>query len=421
MRRPVPAPTVVSEGGCPAQITADPKNEHVIDNTLNIKHESEVATLNIKLRTNTPSNDDPLAATASEHIREMLGHAVRLTEGDLPENLPRLRKLLDDISDQADAWVLARINDDEPGETLAETPATPPAQCSLLSRPGGDPVDEFLLIPFGEVRVDRAVSGTDFVFDRRHAESAKEWFEQMSRKLAIDYEHQSFERYNTRSDGLRPAAGWISRLDIREDGLWAGGVVWTERAKNLLRSGEYRYFSPVIYWTDEDYTDLAALGPVALTNDPAMRGVRPLIAARSNLDEASAPSGDQAVELREEIETLNGEIELLRRQLEAQEADAFIESGMRLGKIVDSASMDWRADYMRNPEGAAAKLERAPVILPPGRVMKLDARGEPARLSKTDAREAQRDPHGVDPEDLAAYDRAMAAGRILRLSAASTC
>src|SRR6185436_3109707 len=119
-----------------------------------------------------------------------------------------------------------------------------------------------------------------FEFTRRHAESAAAWFASLGRKLAIDYEHQSFERHNTRADGLRPAAGWVGGLQVREDGLWAVDVTWTARAKELLAAGEYRYFSPVIFWTDEDYGDVAALGPVALTNDPAMRGVTPLAAAR---------------------------------------------------------------------------------------------------------------------------------------------
>ena len=43
----------------------------------------------------------------------------------------------------------------------------------------------------------------------------------MGRKLAIDYEQQSFDRFNTRPDGLRPAAAWIGGLEIRDNGLWA--------------------------------------------------------------------------------------------------------------------------------------------------------------------------------------------------------
>ena len=155
---------------------------------------------------------------------------MQLVEQDLPGNLDQFRELLEQASDRTDAWVLTRIADrlaasDQPASQL---------QYSVLARPGGEPLEEFLLIPFGEVQVERPISGGSFVFTDRHAESARRWFERMGRKLAIDYEHQSFDRYNTRADGLRPAAGWIGRLEVRDDGLWACDLMWTERAKQLL-------------------------------------------------------------------------------------------------------------------------------------------------------------------------------------------
>jgi phage I-like protein len=55
--------------------------------------------------------------------------------------------------------------------------------------------------------------------------------------MAIDYEHESVPRLNSRPDGLAPAAGWISELEVRGDGLWAAGIEWTARAQELLASG----------------------------------------------------------------------------------------------------------------------------------------------------------------------------------------
>jgi len=366
-----------------------------------------------------PTDVDTLGTVATQHILDRLKEALRLAERDLPNSLPRFRELLEEISDQTDAWVLTRIA----GEQAQSERPVSRIEYSMLSRPGGEPLDEFLLIPFGNVQVERATAGANFVFENRHAESARRWFEQMGRKLAIDYEHQSFDRYNTRPDGLRPAAGWIGRLEVREDGLWACDVTWTDRAKELLRSGEYRYFSPVVYWTDEDYSDVAALGPVALTNDPAMRGVRPLAASRREPDDASVMEDETAqaepdTVLQAEIAALNDEIELLQRQMAAQEADTFVERGMRLGKIVDSTSMDWREDYLRDPERTQARLQRAPVLLPPGRVIKLDARGDVRRPSTVERGlkpgEDMAGPNSVEAEDLEAYERALAAGRIRR-------
>lgn len=329
--------------------------------------------------------------------------------------------------------------------------------CTALSAAGGagEPVHEFLLIPFGEVAVERPVSGTGFVFTRGHAESAVGWFERMGRKLAIDYEHQTFDRLNTRSDGLRPAAGWIGGLEVREDGLWATEVTWTARATELLRSGEYRYFSPVIFWTDEDQSDVAALGPVALTNDPAMHGVQALAARRGMVAGACAgetdgwadPSSqedvhasattaagdrDEAEETsdsagpaawRRQLAAAHAEISLLKRQLALQEADAFVERGMRLGKITDSTSLDWRDDYLSDPTKAEARLVRAPVLLAPGRIIKLDRRGQVAERGRLDGgvgRDAELCRQwGIEPADIEAYERALATGRVKRGAASA--
>jgi hypothetical protein len=383
-----------------------------------------------------PREDDALSAVAARNVLGRLKEAVQLTEQGLSENAGRLRELLEEATAQVDGWSAAHS---------AVTPSEPPQHaaqvaCSLLTRSSAEPVAEFLLIPFGEVEVERPIAGGSFVFTRRHADSARRWFEQMGRKLAIDYEHQSFQRHNTRVDGLRPAAGWVGRLEVRGDGLWACDVTWTDRAKELLRSGEYRYFSPVIYWTDEDYSDVAGLGPVALTNDPALRGVQALAASRARdavmdpeevgdlreLDDGDNPARGTPADslLRRELEAAHEEIGQLRKELTAQEADAFVERGMRLGKILDSTSMDWRADYLRDREQAEARLQRAPVLLPPGRVMKLDARGDVVSGRRVEGElkrnEWARRRWGIEAEDLAAYERALAAGRIVRLGAAQS-
>lgn len=154
------------------------------------------------------------------------------------------------------------------------------AKLSRPSRAGGVPLTEFLLIPFGPVKVDRPVSGHDYTFTREHGRAAVEWFDRQARKLAMDYEHQTLAGLGARPEGLALAAGWIGKLEVRTGGLWAAQVEWTERARQLIAAGEYRYFSPVIYWVDENYSALTGLGPVALTNDPAMGDVMPLAASR---------------------------------------------------------------------------------------------------------------------------------------------
>lgn len=358
---------------------------------------------------------------AEEHLMTRLTRAKALLAGGLRRNLGRIRTLLAEAADQADGFEIAAT------EKHATRNAMPMCRLTraMLAKAGGEPVGEFLLIPFGDVEVERPLSGRDFEFTKGHAESALQWFASLGRKLAIDYEHQSFERHNSRADGLRPAAGWVGGLEVREDGLWATDVSWTPRAKELLAAGEYRYFSPVIFWTDEDYSDVAGLGPVALTNDPAMRGVTPLAASRSAVPRSATEEDEVAADARDEtevtgtaqdepvsrgdLEEAQAEVALLRRQLEAQQADMFIERGMRLGKILDSTSLDWREDFLRDAGKAEARLTRAQVLRPPGRQVATLGAGRSERDVRTSELYRQ---WGVDAEDLQAYERAVAAGRV---------
>lgn len=169
------------------------------------------------------------------------------------------------------------------------------------------PVKSFRLLKFGRVETDRALSGKSFEFTPAHAEAAVEWFSRRGNELMIDFDHQSFPQFNSRSDGLAPAAGWIGGVEVRSDGLWARDVTWTDEAHALIASGQYRYYSPVIFWRGGHGKALRGLGPVALTNDPAMADVPALAAARGrDDDEMSILSGENLAQLYSEVYGLLG-------------------------------------------------------------------------------------------------------------------
>ena len=84
-------------------------------------------------------------------------------------------------------------------------------------------------------------------------------------QLPIDYDHQSDFSAVPGVGGTAPAAGWITALQIRTDGIW-GLVEWTERAAAQLGAREYRYLSPVFRHTPEG--DVKAIIRAALTNSP---------------------------------------------------------------------------------------------------------------------------------------------------------
>lgn len=93
-----------------------------------------------------------------------------------------------------------------------------------------------------------------------------------NKQLPIDYEHQSV------TGDIAPAAGWISNLELRDDGVHATGVDWTPRGKKHIEEKEYKYLSP--WWYDEElvgspYFDKAtgekvplAVFGAGLTNNP---------------------------------------------------------------------------------------------------------------------------------------------------------
>lgn len=82
--------------------------------------------------------------------------------------------------------------------------------------------------------------------------------------IPVDYDHQlEFSAANGRP---APAAGWITELAAREDGVW-GRVEWTEKGRAHVAAREYRYVSPVYYY-DEPSGVIQSIESVALTNVP---------------------------------------------------------------------------------------------------------------------------------------------------------
>ena len=66
------------------------------------------------------------------------------------------------------------------------------------------------------------------------------------------------------------------KLSLREDGLWLTDIRWVPDAEKKIRDGKLLYFSPAVLKTRS--TNVATkLINTALTNLPAMKGVRPLL------------------------------------------------------------------------------------------------------------------------------------------------
>ena len=101
---------------------------------------------------------------------------------------------------------------------------------------------------------------------------------------SVDYEHASI--YPTGEP--TPAAGYVQRLEIRRDGLWAL-VEFTRRAADMIRGGEYRFCSGVFAFERRDRQTgeviPCMLDSIALTNRPFIDGQAPIALSQRALAE----------------------------------------------------------------------------------------------------------------------------------------
>lgn len=155
---------------------------------------------------------------------------------------------------------LALCRDDEMAEAACR------AEPTSLDH-GTKAPDWIELLPAGRLRgVDgREWSGVDWP-------AVEAAFNTRAADISIDYEHGSEDDPTVRAANGQPipAAGWIDRLERRENGSVWGHVSWTEAARNMIEAREYRYLSPA-FWFTKNERRVIALRSAALTNRPNLR------------------------------------------------------------------------------------------------------------------------------------------------------
>lgn len=134
--------------------------------------------------------------------------------------------------------------------------------------------ERFLLLKFGKNAYSKETFEGEFIFTSEDADTVIKEFLKRKKDLVIDFEHQSV------TGGKAPAAGWIKALEKSPEGLWAIVKYWTKEAERLILDGQYRYFSPTLYFS-EDGEKVIALHSVALTNHPALHNIPALAASDS--------------------------------------------------------------------------------------------------------------------------------------------
>jgi hypothetical protein len=152
--------------------------------------------------------------------------------------------------------------------------------------------EEMLVVPIGE---HEHHSGTTQVCDRKALKNLKTQFDKDGSDLLVDYDHFSED-----PDKPSEAAGWITAMEVRPDGLWAK-VRWTKGGIDAVGSGRYRNLSPVFLAGEGDRVRPRKLKSVALTNNAALKGLI--------LNRAVSRMGlgvDEQVDYRLELLTLLG-------------------------------------------------------------------------------------------------------------------
>jgi phage I-like protein len=113
-----------------------------------------------------------------------------------------------------------------------------------------------------------------------------------SNDFLFDYEHQTM---NSEDNGKEaPAAGWFKDFEyIPGEGLFATRVDWTPPATARLKNKEYRYTSAVFSY-DPQTGRPVALMHAALTNDPALDGMKAIVALKAKTTLLTInPSGEE--------------------------------------------------------------------------------------------------------------------------------
>jgi phage I-like protein len=143
---------------------------------------------------------------------------------------------------------------------------------------------EFRILRAGLNRTEKG----DFLFDgQAAADVMRAYTAKGLDKIQIDYEHQSMQPPPGGGPAHKPAAGWF-KPEVRNGELWAAEVSWTSQALSMLAPAagapEYRYLSPILFF-DEETRRVTRLKNIALTNDPALDELSPLVAATALEDD----------------------------------------------------------------------------------------------------------------------------------------
>ncbi|MDD2267022.1 phage protease [Sulfuricurvum sp.] len=184
-------------------------------------------------------------------------------------------------------------------------------------------------------------SGGTFEMNQNIFEQMVSNYERGGIDIVCDYEHQ------TLWGDIAPASGWILKEPISlkaENGELFALIKWTDKAKEMIANGEYRYLSPVFAPNTLSQTDASNIGwtlhSVALTNKPFLEELgevrlNKLTQTNHTKEEGTMTKEEEAV-LTAENEKLKAENEALKTENEKHadaQAEAKVEAAIAAKKL----------------------------------------------------------------------------------------
>lgn len=270
--------------------------------------------------------------------------------------------------------------------------------------------DRIPLHPFGEF----VGNGIVFIYDEASLEMARKALEERGVPWVLDFHHQTV-RVEEGGAAEAPAAGFITGLELGEDGFVYGVVTWSETGRERVSRGEYAYVSPVLLYdpTPDGMGRHRVLGyhSFALTNNPGIRFQKRIEAEADMLERLRQALGlapqateeeafaaleravreaevgrvvlevglgtEDPVELKArllrllaaqdalaELERARQELAALKAQAREERAEALVRQALEEGRILPHQREFWLAQARADLEATRRALEGMPRLVP---------------------------------------------------------
>ncbi len=160
--------------------------------------------------------------------------------------------------------------------------------------------DTIHLIPIGQWEHD--LYGPILITNADIREFAQNFNAGIRKGVPITAGHEGFEEL--------PAVGWITKVEVRDDGLW-GEVDWNKLGTGILTDRQFKFFSPEFYRDYEDpqthqiYRNVIVGG--ALTKSPYFKELEAVVFSDKTIKKFNETTMDLQAILAKDITTLTDE------------------------------------------------------------------------------------------------------------------